>query len=128
VAFFGQVQGTSPSGGTTWSHAVLWPGPSLAAVDLGTLGGTSASANDDNGLGVIVGSSMRSGGDKTGAATRWSPPGYAGVDLNTKVLTNGWTLTGAANIDASGRVVGMMQKSTKTGTSVSAFALIPLAQ
>jgi probable HAF family extracellular repeat protein len=99
----GQVVGYSTIEGGN-SHATLWN--NTTAIDLGTLGGVYSYAHNINSSGQIVGDAMTT--DSTFHAFLWD--GTSMLDLNnlidSKVVSDGWTLISAMDININGLIVG----------------------
>src|SRR6266550_3900055 len=103
----GQVVGSSNFPDFVTVHAFLWQAGTM--IDLGTLGGDSSIALAINNAGQVVGTSTLPGPFAPGHAFLWQQ-GAGMTDLGT---LPGGSISGAAGISASGRIVG--RGTTATG-------------
>jgi probable HAF family extracellular repeat protein len=104
---------TEPSGGPSLTRATAG---TYTAVDLGTLGGRSATARGISPAGQIVGESYTEGGAGLFHAFLWEK----GLMTDLGTLPGG-DFSGARGINPAGRVVGsaMLAPSPLSGTMVS---------
>jgi uncharacterized membrane protein len=103
---FGLVVGQSSSAEYPWSRVTLWNG--TTALTLENLVGKIGYAAAINNLGQVVGRSSILGGGGFERATIWS--GSTVTDLNSfldgSLVSAGWILTSASDINDSGSIVG----------------------
>jgi len=97
----GAIAGHTSDGGN--ARAVVWPSFNANPVDLGTLGGSTASARAINNNGVVVGNSATANVDTTHAFRK--SPGSAMQDLGTLGGTN----SSAEAVNSAGHAVGTAQ-------------------
>jgi probable HAF family extracellular repeat protein len=116
--------GASTLAGDTITHAFI-SAAGKAKSDLGTLGGNFSEGLDINASAAVVGHSFTAGGAEH--AFFISGIGGAMLDLNTLLDASGanWTLTTAAGINDSGRIVGT---GVNPAGKTHAFLLTPVPE
>lgn len=111
---FGLVVGQSYSAEYHWSRVTLWNG--TTALTLENLVGKIGYAEAINNSGQVVGRSVTPYGGQLNRATIWN--GTTVTDLNSfldaSLVSDGWILTSASDINDSGSIVGTAY-STITG-------------
>jgi len=102
----GQVVGQAYTSGGFF-HATLFSGTGSGNIDLGTLGGGTASeAYGINNSGQIVGSATFTTANNVTRATLFSGSGSGNIDLGNLGYTSSYAFAAAYAISASGQIVG----------------------
>jgi probable HAF family extracellular repeat protein len=116
----GQIVGFAAADANANAHAFLYSG-SGPMQDLGTLGGSQSYAYGINASGQVVGYSYTNSGYEH--AFLYS--NGAMTDLNSLLITPGWTLTNADAINDNGLIVGY---GTNPAGQTRAFLLTPIPE
>lgn len=120
----GQVVGSSKTAGNSLVSAVLWQGGTVTSLD--SLGGSETAAGAINAAGLIVGGSWTA--DNQLHAVLWR--GTTVTDLNSfldaNLVSQGWVLSGAADVNDAGFIVGTARNTITNETR--GFVLSPVPE